>query len=87
MLTFNDINNYAKLRAETYKCFDKKIIDNMIFYYRTQEEEIINKLKTDLNINGFDFIPSFDYNPCFTELNIKINNDKDPLILKVIKIK
>jgi len=56
----------------------------MIFYYRTQEEEIINKLKTDLNINGFDFIHSFDYNPCFTELNIKINNDKDPLILKVI---
>ena len=62
LLTFNDINNYAKLRAATIKSFDRKLVDNMIFYYRTQEEEIINKLKTDLGISGFDFVPSFDYN-------------------------
>ena len=84
LLTFNDINNYAKLRAATYKNFDKKIIDNMIFFYRTQEEEIINKIKISLNINGFDFIPTFDYNPCFTELNIRINIENPPLVLKVI---
>ena len=84
LLTFNDINNYVKLRAATYKNFDEKIIDNMIFYYRTQEEEIINKLKESLNLNGFDFIPSFEYNLCFTQLIIGINMEKEPLILKVV---
>ena len=85
LLTFNDINNYAKLRAATYNCFDEKLIDSMIFYYRTQEEEIIKKLKSDLNIEAFNFIPTFEYNPCFTELSIKSNLDKkEPLVLQVI---
>ena len=85
LLTFNDINNYAKLRAATIKSFDKKLVDNMIFYYRTQEEEVINKLKTDLGINGFDFVPNFDYNPCNTEVSISSNIEKgEPLVLKVI---
>ena len=39
LLTFNDINNYAKLRFATINSFNKEIIDNMIFYYRAQEEE------------------------------------------------
>ena len=85
LLTFNDINNYAKLRSATYNSFDEKLIDSMIFYYRTQEEEIIKKLKSDLKIDAFNFIPSFEYNPCFTELSIKSNLDnKEPLVLKVI---
>ena len=48
----------------------------MIFYYRTQEEEVIKKLKAVLNIGEFDFKPNFGYNPCFTELNIKKNFNK-----------
>ena len=40
----------------------------MIFYYRPQEEEVIKKLKTILNIGEFDFIPTFNYKPCFTKL-------------------
>ena len=85
LLTFDDINNYAKLRAATIKSFDKKLVDNMIFYYRTQEEEIINKLKAELNINGFDFVPTFDYNPCFTELSVQSNIENgQPFIINVI---
>jgi len=84
-LTFNDINNYAKLRAATLSSFDTKLIDSMIFYYRTQEEEIIKKLESDLSIGPFDFIPTFEYNPCFTELSIKGGfSKKEPLVLKVI---
>ena len=75
-MTFNDINNYAKLRAATYNSFDEKLIDSMIFYYRTQEDEIIKRLKTDLKIDAFNFIPTFEYNPCFTELSIKSNLKK-----------
>ena len=85
LLTFNDINNYAKLRAATINSFDQQIIDNIIFYYRTQEEEILEKIRKELNLNGFDFIPIFEYNPCHTELNIKTNkNHSNPLIIKVI---
>ena len=87
LLTFNDINNYAKLNAATKYSFDKNIsiIDNMIFYYKVQEEENMMKIKKELNINGFDFVPLFEYNPCHTELYIKIKkNQSNPLILKVI---
>ena len=83
LLAFNDINNYAKLRAVTKNIFDKSVIDNMIFYYRTQEKENLLKIKNELNINGF--IPFFEYNPCNTELYIKLeNNNSNPLVLKVI---
>ena len=85
IIIFNDINYYAKLRKITQKSFDKQLIDNIVFYYRTQEEEIMEKIKKALNINGFDFIPFFQYNPSCTELSININKNKsNPLILKVI---
>ena len=45
LLAFNDINNYTKLRAVTKNIFDKSVIDNMIFYYRTQEKENLLKIK------------------------------------------
>lgn len=48
------------------------MVDNIIFYYRTQEKEYLDKIKEELNLTGFDFIPSFEYNPCHTELYIKI---------------
>ena len=86
LLTFNDINNYAKLRAATKKTFDNKLmVDNIIFYYRTQEEEYLEKIKKELNLNGFGFIPIFEYNPCHTELFIRIDkNDSKGLIIGVI---
>ena len=85
LLTFNDINNYAKLRSKTKDSLDVQIIDNMIFYYRTQEEDIMSKIQNELSLKGFDFIPIFEYNPCHTELSMKINkNQSHPLILKVI---
>ena len=69
----------------TKNIFDKSVIDNMIFYYRTQEKENLLKIKKELNINGFDFIPFFEYNPGHTELYIKLeHNNSNPLFLKVI---
>ena len=85
LLTFNDITKYAKLRAATYKSFNIKLVDNMIFYYRTQDEEIITKIKNKLCINGFDFVTNFSYNTCFTELEIQTNLENgQSLIIKVI---
>ena len=86
LLTFNDINNYAKLRAATKKSFDNNLmVDNIIFYYRTQEEEYLEKIKKELNLIGFDFIPIFEYNPCHTELYIRLDkNESKGLIIKVI---
>ena len=84
-LTFNDINYYAKIRAKTIKNFDIKLVDNIIFFYRTKDEEIIKELKINLNINGFDFVPEFQYNKEKTELYIKSNIENgEPLIIKVI---
>ena len=86
MLTFNDINNYAKLRAVTNNSLDIKIIDNMIFYFRAQEEGKMSKIKELLHINGLYFTPKFEYNTCHTELSIRIENQGKtlPLGLEVI---
>ena len=85
LLTFNNINNYSKFRTTTKNLFDTQIIDNIIFDYRTQEEDIIYKIQNVLSLKGFDSIPIFEYNPFCTKLNIKINKtQKYPLTLKVI---
>ena len=54
----------------------------MIFYYRTQKEEVIKKLKAVLNIGELDFIPTIN-NPCFTKLDIKNNFDKKTISFKI----
>ena len=61
------------------------MVDNIIFYYRTQEKEYLEKIKEELNLTGFDFISSLEYNPCHTELYIKIEKSQSKgLIIGVI---